>query len=99
MRTSIVRVPAISKKKYRVPTVAQVLGVSENSIYGFFGNRKITVKGGITADQVVEFLTCNGTRETGAINWEEATDLKDELLRRGFRIIWYAEDQIAGMEV
>ena len=71
-------------KRYRVPTVSQALGISEGSITGYFSNRGITTKGGITLDQVEEFLRNNRYRDSGAIDWNDVDDLISRLAERGF---------------
>lgn len=94
---TIIKVPAVREKKYRVPTVAQLLGMSENSIYGFFSNKHIPTKGGITVYQVIDFLESRyegATRDTGAIDWTEMRELKAELLRRGYQCTDIDEDEV-----
>ena len=41
------------EKKYRVVDVAKALGISQNSIYGFFNNIDVSTKGGLSINQIV----------------------------------------------
>ena len=43
-------------KRYSVATVAQAIGRSEGSISGYFSNKGISTKGGITLTQIDEYL-------------------------------------------
>lgn len=88
MKKIIKKIPAEVKKKYKVATVAQVLGRSEGSISGYFSNKGISTKGGITADQVEDYLAASEKwRNTGAIDWDEAALLEKELARDGYKIV------------
>ena len=68
-------------KTYRVIDVAKALGVSENSVYGYFNNRKVSVKNGVTIEQVAECATHHALskeRKT-EINWNEVAEMREIL--------------------
>ena len=68
-------------KTYRVIDVAKALGVSENSVYGYFNNRKVSVKNGVTIEQVAELATWRALskeRKTD-IRWDEVAEMREIL--------------------
>ena len=75
----------VDAKRYSVATVAQAVGRSEGSISGYFSNRGISTKGGITIAQVDEYL--QAPIRGAIINWE-----KDEELRQRLRDEYGYED-------
>lgn len=52
--------------KWSVTEVSQATGLSEGAIGGYFSNRGITVKGGITLSQILEVI--NASRRNCNIN-------------------------------
>lgn len=68
-------------KTYRVIDVAKALGVSENSVYGFFSNRKVSVKNGVNIEQIAGFATQHALskeRKTD-IRWNEVAEMREIL--------------------
>lgn len=92
---NITRVQKAPEKRYSVATVSQAIGRSESSINGYFSNRHISVKKGITLQQIVEYLDHvtkpDGTGVRGdAIDWNGAQEIRSELPKYGFSV-WVGE--------
>lgn len=81
----------IEQKRFPVFTVSQAIGKSEGSIQGYFRNRNISTKGGITIDQIEEVLESR-TRGDG-IDWLEVQEIRKELKARGY-VQDYSDEQI-----
>lgn len=73
-------------KKYQVPEVAQAIGRSENSIYAYFSNRKVSTKNGITLEQIAEVAMSK--RRGESINWSNVEEIREGLLSEfGLQVI------------
>ena len=73
------------EKKYKVTDVAQAIGRTEGSISGYFSNRGISTKNGITLDQIEELLYAR-TRGDG-IHWDIVDEIRKRLAERGYEIV------------
>jgi len=51
--------------KWTVSEVSQATGISEGAISGYYSNRGVSTKGGLTLSQVLEVMHRNGPRGTG----------------------------------
>lgn len=73
----------VNVKRYSVATVAQAIGRSEGSITGYFSNRGISTKGGITIEQIEEVLRApiRGT----IIDWDGVEEIWGTLVARGWK--------------
>lgn len=72
------------EKRYRIPDVARAIGFSEGSINSYFGNRGVGTKGGLTLDQIVEYLNYISEitiRDKRNIQWEAVKDIQARLMR------------------
>jgi hypothetical protein len=78
------------EKKYKVATVAQAIGRSEGSICGYFSNRGVATKGGITMDQIEAVLV--SPARGNAIDWKEVGEIRKNLEERGFEIDYSDEE-------
>ena len=67
------------EKLYKICDVAKAVYKSESSVQGYFSNRKISTKKGVTLEQVFEYLTKNGTRGQG-INWRDVEEIRNRLM-------------------
>lgn len=65
------------EKKYSTATVAFAIGKSESSVAGYFNNKRITTKGGLTIQQIAELATAK-TRGN-IIDWEGVKEIRSEL--------------------
>lgn len=65
------------EKRYAVPEVSQATGISENTIYAYFSNRKITTKDGLTLDQIEE--VCLSRRRGSGIDWNKVREIERRL--------------------
>lgn len=74
---TITRLQKAPEKRYSVATVAQAIGRSEGSITGYFSNRDISVKNGITISQIAEVALSKKRGEI--INWEDIPEIRDRL--------------------
>lgn len=52
-------------KKYRIADVEAAIGLSEDTIRGYFNNRKISCKGGLTIAQIAEVCAMGRRRNRG----------------------------------
>jgi len=74
-----------SEKRYNVATVSQAIGRSEGSISGFFSNRRITTKGGITLSQIVDVIESDVRGKV--INWKDVEEIRNRLkVEKGYEI-------------
>ena len=92
-------------EKFLVPDIAKALGRSEGSVTGYFTNRGISTKKGLTVEQVYEYVNYvifgPGSREgeyTG-IHWDRVARLRELLENRYHVIIEEAEDYESKPEV
>ena len=79
------------EKKYRVIEVAKALGLSEGQVMGYFSNRGISAKNGLTLEQIetVAFATTRGS----GVRWEDVKDIRERLSNeRGVEITKDPED-------
>ena len=67
-------------KKYRLIDVAKALGLSEGAVKGYFTNRKISTKSGLTLEQIYEVV--KGNRRGSGIRWDEVKEIRRRLLER-----------------
>lgn len=87
------RVPANHEKRYKTATVCQAIGVSEGSITAYFSNRKVSVKGGLTVSQIMEFVDYNMHHKRGeAICWEDVIEIRETLSDAGY--VFADEDKV-----
>lgn len=68
------------EKRYRVIDIAKATGLSEGAVTGFFSNRKISTKSGLTIQQINQML--NGARRGPGINWDNVSEIRQELLEQ-----------------
>lgn len=73
------------ERKYKVQVVSQTIGLSEGAITGYFSNKGISVKDGITAQQVIDVV--NGRRRGDGIDWDAVEALTAELASLGYEIV------------
>jgi hypothetical protein len=74
-----------AEKRYKPADVAQAIGRTEGSISGYFSNRGISVKNGITLDQIEELLHAR-TRGEG-IHWDLVEEIRNRLItEKGYEI-------------
>ncbi len=73
------------ERKYKVQVVSQTIGLSEGAITGYFSNKGISVKDGITAKQVIDVV--NGRRRGDGIDWDAVDALKAELSALGYEVV------------
>ena len=90
---NITRAQKAPEKRYSVATVSQAIGRSESSINSYFSNRHISVKKGITMEQIVsylEYVTSPGGKRGEAIDWNAVQGIRGELPKHGFSV-WVEE--------
>ena len=81
----MIKINREAEKRYRVAEVAKAVGLSEHAVSGYFNNRSISTKGGVTIEQV--FDLCKGRRR-GDINWDAVKQIRETLATRyGVEII------------
>lgn len=86
----MIKIKAKQAKRYRVIDVAKALALSEGAVSGYFNNRGISTKAGLTIEQLYEL--CKGRRR-GDIRWNDVKEIREELLTRyGVEIIESNED-------
>lgn len=74
------------EERYRVIDVAKATGLSEGQVMGYFSNRNISVKAGITIEQITQMI--HGNKRGPGINWEKITEIRKRLLdESGIQII------------
>ena len=76
-----------NEKRYSVATVSQAIGRSEGSISGYFSNKGIPTKGGITLDQIIEIIEAPARGKI--INSDDIREIHDRLRQRGYDIEEY----------
>lgn len=84
---------AEAPKRYSVATVAFSLGVTEGAVRGTFRDQEISLKDGLTLDQV-EMVINRKTRGDG-VCWKSVEDLRNRLSMRGYDIseVPYEEEE------
>lgn len=84
-----------SERRYSVQVVSQAIGLSEGAISGYFNNQNISVVGGITAKQVVEFAEwrISTGRKYKGIDWNEVNALLSELRTLGYEVADVNEEE------
>ena len=77
-----------NERRYSVQVVSQAIGLSEGAISGYFNNQDISVVGGITAKQVVEFAEwrISTGRKYKEMDWNEIKALLSELRTLGYEV-------------
>ena len=80
------------EKKYKIATVAFAIGCSESAIGTYFSNRGISVKGGITLDQIVEVIGKVGVRWKSVI-WDDIYEIRNRLQEEHGILITESEDE------
>ena len=76
----------IPQKRYNVPTVAKAIGKSEGAINGYFSNRGISTKNGITVEQIAE--VCRAKTRGASIAWADVKEIRKMLMERcGIQIV------------
>lgn len=75
---------AEAPKRYSVATVAFSLGVTEGAVRGTFRDQDMSLKDGLTLDQV-EMVINRKTRGDG-VCWKNVEDLRAKLALRGYDI-------------
>lgn len=74
-----------AERRYRVVDVAKATGFSEGQVSGYFNNRNLTTKDGLTLDQIEE--VCRENRRS-VIRWKAVDEIRSRLLaERGIEII------------
>ena len=82
------------EKKYRVVDVAKALGISQNSIYGFFNNIDVSTKGGLSINQIVALAKyyANAKERKTNISWETVEEIRNILAEQyGIEILNVAD--------
>lgn len=77
----MIKIRQVEKKqetRYRVIDVAKATGLSEGQITGYFSNRKISTKAGLTIEQVEQVL--RGARRGPGIYWDKVQEIRERLL-------------------
>lgn len=65
------------EKRYRIIDVAKATGLSEGQVQGYFSNRDISTKAGLTLEQI-EAMALSGKRGPG-INWKDVQEIRTRL--------------------
>jgi len=64
--------------RYRIIDVAKATGLSEGQVMGYFSNRKISVKNGITIEQITSMI--HGNKRGPGIQWDKVAEIRQRLL-------------------
>lgn len=73
-------------KRYNIATVAKATGKTEGSIQGYFSNKKIGTRAGITIGQIAE--VCRSRTRGQTVKWEQVNEIRARLREEyGIRII------------
>ena len=85
----MIKVNIIPQKRYRVVDVATALGISQNSIYGFFNNDDISTKGGLTIEQIMALARyyANAKPRRTNIRWDMVREIRETLKDFGIEIV------------
>lgn len=70
-------VPPHKEPRYQVPTVAQAIGLSEGAVSGYFNNRKISAREGLTLAQIVDVIEAR--RRGPGIDWTACNEIRKRL--------------------
>lgn len=81
-----------SNELFSIATVSQAIGRSEGSINGYFSNKQISVKGGITIDQIIEVM--ESPIRGKAIDWDGVKRIEELLRQRGYQLQADEEEKI-----
>lgn len=74
-----------AERRYRVVDVAKATGLSEGQVSGYFNNRSMTTKDGLTLDQIEE--VCRDAKRS-VIRWKAVEEIRSRLLNeRGIEIV------------
>ena len=80
---------------WTVTEVSQATGASEGAISGYFSNRGITTKGGLTLSQILEFLNRGVVRDHGIHNSEKVKSLVKILQISGYQTPYCYQEETA----
>lgn len=74
------------EKRYNVATVAKAIGKTEGAVQGYFSNRKISVRNGVTLGQIAEVAVA---RTRGAtVDWQNVNEIRQRLAdEHGLQIV------------
>jgi hypothetical protein len=86
-----VRKRSIDEKKYKVATVTQAIGRTEGSITGYFSSKNVSIKEGITMDQIEELLAA--PTRGNPIDWNGVKEIRKNLEARGYEIDYSDENE------
>lgn len=75
-----------TESRYTVQEVAQAIGLSEGTVSGYFTNRGISTKDGLTLDQITEVLERKRTRG-GGVDFKRVKEIQNRLVsEKGYYI-------------
>ena len=75
-----------SESRYTVQETAQAIGLSEGVVSGYFSNRGITTRDGLTLDQIAEVLERQRTRG-GGIDFKRVVEIRNRLMaEKGYEL-------------
>lgn len=77
------------EKKYRVVDVAKALGISQNTIYGFFNNNDVSTRGGLTIEQIMALARyyANAKPRSTNVRWDIVREIRESLKDFGIEIV------------
>ena len=86
----MIKIRENNEKRYRVIDVAKACGLSEGAVSGYFNNRNVSTKPGLTIAQIYE---CCKARRRGDIRWNDVQEIRKVLFDRyGVEVIEANED-------
>lgn len=81
------------EKRYNIPTVAKAIGKTEGAISGFFSNKHISTREGITLKQIAD--VCRGRTRGATVKWGDVKEIRTLLLdEHGIEIVDEEEDDL-----
>lgn len=81
------------ERLYTVMDVSMATGLTENAIYAYFSNKGVSVRGGITLDQVEEILLARDGKTRRGVIWEKVREIRQRLRdEKGIEILMEDED-------
>jgi len=74
------------EKRYRICEVAKAVGKTEGAVQGYYTNRDISTKQGVTLEQITAMV--KGRTRGDGVRWDDVNEIRERLYEeKGIHII------------
>lgn len=67
------------ERLYTVMDASMATGLTENAIYAYFSSKGVSVRGGITLDQIERLLLDRDGKTRRGVNWDMVREIRQRL--------------------